>query len=368
MKNCFYRIIKEKLGKFPVGAWVPYYKEGLTLSALERIRESGINFIPTITCSEEELSLIACAGLKALVNDDRITYANVTEIGNICSRVEEYADKEGVLGVFVWDEPTPTMMDVCGAINKQVQKNREDIFGYINLHPDYSDRQNQRDGLSYAEYLEYFVAQCSPRLISYDHYPFYSDGFHGREYFENLAAIRACCNKHGLDFWTFLQSTSFGENVIPSEAQLRFQANTCLAYGAKGLLYFTYTQVIHEDNFGHALENRFGEKTELYEYAKKINAKIEKIGTDLLDADHAGVRFFGEKYGEYSTVETDFSVSGGDFLAGIFSLGGKRYIYLVNLDFVREAEAEIVLGGESRRFRLSAGDGEWIGLWNGYTK
>lgn len=361
MRNGFYRIVQERLGKFPIGAWVPYYREKLNIGALERIRDSGINFVASTSCDEEEFSLLVKAGLKILANDDRIPYANVTGILKVGEIASEIARKEGVLGIFVWDEPSPTMMDFCGAINRQVQKNREDLFGFINLHPNYSDVVRQRDGLSYEDYLEYFVSHCSPKVICYDHYPFYSDGFHAKEYFDNLASVRACCDRHGLDFWTFLQSTSFGENVIPTEAQLRFQANTSLAFGAKGVLYFTYTQVIHEENFGAALEDRFGNETPLYAYASALNRKIESIGSDLLDADYLGVRFFGNLYGEYSTAETDFTLSGGNFLVGLFTLRGERRVYLVNLDFEGEAEA-VFAGSSTRRVRLAAGEGEWLSL------
>ena len=143
--NNFNEIIKAKLGAFPIGAWLPYYKKDLNADYLKGVRESGINFIPTTDCGKEELDLVLSSGLKALVNDDRVTYSNITGINRVGEWTGEYADKEGVIGVFVWDEPSPAMMDICGAINKQVQLYHENIFGYINLHANYSDRVSQRD-------------------------------------------------------------------------------------------------------------------------------------------------------------------------------------------------------------------------------
>ena len=34
---------------------------------------------------------------------------------------------------------------------------------------------------------------------------------------------------------------------------MNFQVHSNIAYGAKGLLYFTYSQVVHEQGFGSAL-------------------------------------------------------------------------------------------------------------------
>ena len=355
--NNFNEIIKAKLGAFPIGAWLPYYKKDLNADYLKGVRESGINFIPTTDCGKEELDLVLSSGLKALVNDDRVTYSNITGINRVGEWTGEYADKEGVIGVFVWDEPSPAMMDICGAINKQVQLYHENIFGYINLHPNYSDRVSQRDGLSYEDYLQYFVDHCSPKLLSFDHYPFFEDGFHAREYLDNLAAVRKCCDKNKLEFWSFIQSTSFGKNPPPTEGQMNFRVHSNIAYGAKGLLYFTYSQVVHEQGFGSALLDKEFRRTQLYEYAKKINAGIEKIGTRLLELKPLGVKFFGERYLDYSTAEADFSLSGGNFLAGLFLEAGKRCAYLVNLDLEKGAAARLSSKRGEKEILLSPGGG-----------
>ena len=138
------QIIEKKLGKFPVGAWVPYYKEQFSPAWLEKIKACGINFIPTKTPSPAELDAVAAAGLKSLVNDDRVTYASVKDMTKIKDWLAEYRDREDVFGLFVWDEPSPLMTKICGAINGEVQRVAPNLFGYINLHPTYSDRETQR--------------------------------------------------------------------------------------------------------------------------------------------------------------------------------------------------------------------------------
>ena len=74
----YLEIIKQKLGKYPIGAWVPYYEHNLNKEYFTQIRDCGINFIPTNKCNKEELDLISSAGIKLMVNDERLTYANIT--------------------------------------------------------------------------------------------------------------------------------------------------------------------------------------------------------------------------------------------------------------------------------------------------
>ena len=78
-----------------------------------------------------------------------------------------------------------------------------------------------------------------------DHYPLFSndnpksnttkDG-----YKRNLEVLRELSIEHQLPFWNFFNAMPFGGHVNPTEAQLRWQAFTSVAYGARGVLYFMY--------------------------------------------------------------------------------------------------------------------------------
>ena len=352
----FNKVIKDKIGKFPIGVWVPYYKEDLSADYLSAMRECGINFVPSITCGKDELKLISDAGMKILVNDDRLTYCNVTGIVNVRKWIAEYIDEKDVIGVFVWDEPSPTMMRICGAINKTLQEYYPNTFGFTNLHPDYSDKKEQRDGRSYEEYLDFFLKNCEPKVVCYDNYPFFRDGFHSGSFFSNMAAIAACAKKNRSPFWTFIQSSSFGDNVRPNEAQLKFQVYASLAYGAQGILYFTYKEVTHEKNFGAGFIDKFGNRTEIYDYATEINKKIQSFGDKLLASEHKGVSGTGDY--EFITDTDKIPYFGENIVAGLFDGEDGEYCFVVNGDFtkgttIRYKGSEIV---------LSAGDGVLIKL------
>ncbi len=69
-----------------------------------------------------------------------------------------------------------------------------------------------------------------------------------------------------------------------------------LAYGVKGIQYFTYwTPQNNGVRFGDALITRAGARTALYAYADRANAFLEKVGGVLRPLNSQFVTHFGEK-------------------------------------------------------------------------
>ena len=79
-----------------------------------------------------------------------------------------------------------------------------------------------------------------------DYYPNFAAAYDGPEpsqagYQRSLAVLRANALRVGIPFWNFFGVESvFGGEPDPTEAQIRWQVFTSLAYGAKGVLYFCY--------------------------------------------------------------------------------------------------------------------------------
>jgi hypothetical protein len=146
---------------------------------------------------------------------------------------------------------------------------------------------------------------------------------------------------------------------------LRYQVATALAYGAKGILYFTYAQVIHDansENFGPAVLDKEGNKTHAYDAIKEINQEIQNNGTLFMELKHKGVVFFSDKYDKFTTAQPDFEIDSNEVLVGIFELEGKNYYYLVNLDLENEKTITLTKGDKSVAITLKAGGGELTSL------
>jgi len=59
-------------------------------------------------------------------------------------------------------------------------------------------------------------------------------------YLENLGIIREHALSKGIPFWNFFTLIGYDRHYDPTEAPLPCQIYTSLAFGAKGVLYFTY--------------------------------------------------------------------------------------------------------------------------------
>jgi hypothetical protein len=127
-----------------------------------------------------------------------------------------------------------------------------------------------------------------------------ADGRTTPDFFYNHAVIRNFAQRFGVPSWGFVQSMDFVgaglEARRPNEDEIFWQINVALAYGVKGIQYFTYwTPADTEVKFGMALIERTGEKTPLYDYATRANELLRKVGGILLPLTSISVTHFGER-------------------------------------------------------------------------
>lgn len=207
---------------------------------------------------------------------------------------------------------------------------------FINLLPNYATPA-QLGSPSYGEYVEeYFDATnktpptSRPDILCMDSYPYFeltdmsrnvsTDGYH-----RNLAVMRDAALRHGVPFWNFFNAMPFNNHLAPSEGQIAWQAFTSLAWGAKGVLYFTYWSpgfppppgAVHPslaalkamaeganktaaaafskgggliNPVSYGIDgNKVFEPTLQYAYARRVNSVLLNFGTFLLNATSVAV-------------------------------------------------------------------------------
>ena len=129
-----------------------------------------------------------------------------------------------------------------------------------------------------------FWKKVKPTVISYDHYHFVYPNDRA-DFFENLYTVRNVALKHKLPFWNIVLVTQhFGYRHL-TEPELRFEAMQTLAFGGKGLIWFTYWSPQGFDpaaKWEHAIINEDGSRDPHYDMVKKINADVLAIGNELL--------------------------------------------------------------------------------------
>lgn len=166
-----------------------------------------------------------------------------------------------VLGYQMWDEPAESDFPTVAKWMASVRARAPDALRFVNLLPNYGF-PGPHSSPVYEQYVSAFVAATQPDILCFDHYPLFGPPGHGQPagsdddnaqgnhdgrddvsmagYHRNLAIIRAnaLAQSPPIPFWNFFASMPFNGRPDMSEAQMRWQAFTSLAYGARGLLYF----------------------------------------------------------------------------------------------------------------------------------
>ena len=166
-------------------------------------------------------------------------------------------------------------------------------------------------------------------------------------YIDNLEIFRKQSLAAGIPFWNFFNIMPYGPHTDPTEAQVRWQVNASLVYGAKGLLYFCYfTPGGDEFPKGGAIIGQDGLKTHHYAQAKRINKMLQSYGKVLMDCTSTDVAQImpgdtpSEKLRQSGIrdIKRDRVDPPHDYLVGTFRhKSGRRAVMLMNNRFAYSA-------------------------------
>lgn len=423
-----YKYTIEYLGDdvFPIGAWMaPPYQNDITPipdnyitdQAYKDIADSGINLIYALYDLCENTGDITTERnqnvLKALQYADKYGVAYFARDWNEMALMEEsdtqdmrvlYDEFDKVpsfSGILVQDEPGLIHFDNLAQMKTNFDKYFEGKTFYTNMMPTYATENQLNNGAAsgggnpstielYEKYVDEFLDKVKPQMFSYDFYPMVNSYPNIQSgYFRNMSIVAEKTAEAGIPFWTFIQSCSWGSTVrICNQAEIDWQVNTALAYGAKGIQYFTYWTPYDDsgtnpgfypsrsDEQIGAMVSHDGKKQDMYYRVQKTNINLTEVGKVLLDCGFAGIVQHGESPDEIPAQDllTDFrqlkSVSGADAIVGCFDRNGKTVLYVVNNSILSERDnAEISLSFESslsyevtQNGQKTTGEGETLTL------
>lgn len=269
--------------RFAIGFWWPPHT---TEDLPKRYQEiADANFTVVIgtagTTAEEQLKLCEQLGLRAIVRADRA--------------VDKLPQSDVCWGYMLADEPNAAAFPQLAKRAEEIRQQWPGRFGYVNLFPNYASA-GQLGTPTYDEHVAKFVQTVKPEVLSMDHYPaMRPDADTRNAYCDNLETMRKHSLSAGIPFWNYFYSMPFNDRLDPTEAQIRWQINASLAYGAKGVLYFCYwtpgkgAKGAGEFPKGGAIITAEGLKTRHYEEARRVNAELKNLGPTLMQLTNAGV-------------------------------------------------------------------------------
>jgi len=310
------------------------------LEVLKEIKECGFNVAGFV--APDAVALVKEAGLKCIVHDSGMASSLLSEslteaerLDCVKKAVTPFLNDETVWGYYLLDEPHSGLFPILAKWAGAVKSVDPKALSYINLFPNYASGA-QLQVKDYDEYLEKFVQTVDPSFLSYDHYALMDDGSLRHGYFQNLEAVRRSSLKHDIPFWNIVLGNAHFSYAVPTPGGLRFQAFTTLAYGARGLSYFTYFAPM-TGNYRNAPLDQFGQKTATWDMMRNVNMQIHKIGPTYIQLKSVNVFHHPEVPEGCSGIETSkhvAEISGGSFVVGEFEAqDGSPYAMVVNKDF-----------------------------------
>ena len=366
------------------------YKEEI----YEMIAEAGIRFTVYSHTDYQEypelvercLDLGAQYGVGMYVLDSNVLQQaerEYVDVEQLKGDIEKYSKHPAFCGIYLVDEPGANYLKYSSKSHlisnyRQLANALQYELGYncyMNMVAAWKLDENKEN---YERYVDEFCETLKPKVLVWDKYPFWTtfiDREKLREYFFALNHNRERAKKEKIPFWVFVQAgAQFNDekkhfesaSYFPNEAQFQWNVNTYLAFGAQGILYFPLVQPEHFAYAGTDEEPAWdfkrngiigadGNKTQWFDYAKRIHAHIREIDEVLMNAENQGVIVISEQAkkdmeyvscmigtGEFGEL---LSVS-GDVMIGCFNYNGKTALYVVNYSMEQEQDVTLCFDKE----------------------
>ncbi len=367
--------------QFIITFWCP---PPATDEALARVAAEGFNLTWT---PPEGLDAAARHHLRAMLQSPLLQTAVLddpakrAELDALIQRVKNHPALEAY---FLTDEPGAGAFAGLGRVVAYLRERDPQHLAYINLFPTYANEQqlgvsadaaerarvgyptdfagvgtSDKTVLCYREHLKQFVEIVKPDLISYDHYHFLKAS-DGKQYFLNLGLIRRAAREAGKPFLNIIQADTIEKSWrLPDADEMRWLVFTTMAYGGRGLSYFTY--------WGPKAYNGLyqdGQPAPLLQPVVALNKEIAKFGPALMELESLGAYQTAPlPYGAEATPNPgSVQIAGkGAFVVGVFGKDARPSSFMiVNRYYLQAQTATVRVMIPGRKLQeLDRQTGEW---------
>lgn len=348
--------------EFLVSFWYGPPRAETTLKRYQEIAECNFTAVlppaegTDVERNKKILDLCKQTGLKAFIEDGRLLARQPSApdfARNLDAVLADYGDHPALAGYFLTDEPSAAQFPLLGAVNQYLRRKDPRRVPFINLLPNYASPE-QLGTKTYDEHVKQFIQTVRPALVSWDHYALLGGGFERPEYFANLETVLRQATAADVPFVQIILSVPHLGYRDPSEAELRWQVFTTLAYGAKGVLYFTYWTPFSADEkqqgFRNAIIGENGQRTPKYDQVKRINARVKALAPTLVKLRSVAAYHTAPVPPGAQPLDPKGPVAraAGDLLIGWLKDDRNDYLFLVNRSLRKKTSAQVTLTRPAR--------------------
>lgn len=231
-------------------------------------------------------------GIKLIIRDVRTHWNTYKELGkdgykeNFKKVLSDFGSHPAVYGFYVGDEPQTEDYLVANECVRIQLELAPQLNPYLNFLPWVDSTKNIMNFNSIDEYLNYTITYGKMKLISYDCYrPFQekTDSYCD-DYFSNLNAYARATIKHKTPFMNIVLSVGHScgnaHYRCPNKDEMRWLLGTNVATGAASVSWYVIEPVgLFNSNYRNLPINRFGERTEEFNWLSEINREfLAKMG------------------------------------------------------------------------------------------
>lgn len=316
---------------------------------LSDVNDCGFNAIFYNVGSENTLNKV----LASLVNLNLklIPSSKLLKSDKSKSFVKTYRNKKEIVAWNFVDEPQykdlPQLKEFYQGILNTDQK-RPILVNLVGVF----NQKYSGDSPDYISYMDTIKKIFNPLIWSFDTYPIvrYKDKdkfiVEYDPFYFNLECFSKFTRKLNSSFMTYSQSLSVvfnNGNVFPEAkaSYLRFEAFSSLAYGAQGIVYWTYGQRESntKEHYTSALIDLNGKKYPAWYSAREVNQEIKAYNrvfykSRLIDCRHTGDNVYRgtrKLVGAFGPI-THITSGGKGVLASLLQTDGRNYLIIVSHD------------------------------------
>lgn len=273
--------------------------------------------------------------------------------------IDAFKDEPNFAGWKLWDEPHYDDLNTVAEKYKALYDAYPQKLIYVN-QAGVVNKWFTGPYTNFLEFLDYFNNLIHPEIWSYDYYPIIrKDGkliCQSEPFYFAFETFSEQSKKTGKPFWAYCESMAYDGSSssmpVATEAYLRFEAFSALAYGAQGIVYWTYGQrkPNASENYKSALVNLNGKKSTSWFAAQKVNREIKKFndvfyGCKILMVRHTGDKIYkGTKKlsGAIGPLQMVRSKEAGVMISRLENHNTK-YIIIINRDVFNKQKITLEL-------------------------
>ncbi|CAL1520170.1 hypothetical protein [Chitinophaga sp. MM2321] len=319
-------------------------------------KESGINLVELTFLSRAALipalDVAENVGVKTLVEDlssfsgFQTTAPSFTE-DTVINTVNWLNNYPMVEGYYLWDEPYQTDFSQVRILRDLFKEHDPARLAFSVILPSYGP-YTWADS-SYPAYVDNYLSTVEPEVVSFDYYPFRENlasvNLVNNDLWKDFGYIRKKALQYNKPLWFYFQAIGMqpGQTSIMNLERIQVQMYAALAYGVKGLSYYTSHEAL--------IDATTYDKTPLFNDLKTLNTAVKHIGNFLFNKQSEELYQTGilaQNQNRYYLDKIDSSdllhTAPDNLVIGLFGDSTTtKYVLVTNKNFSAETDGVITL-------------------------